>query len=390
MRTITPSELLPHYDLLIAGGGCAGLSLLHALIREGLAANHNILVVDAEQKSENDRTWCFWEEEEGPFEPIVYHRWPVLDFFSEGFHRELQIAPYQYKLIRAADFYESVRSAAAPFPGLHFLRGKVERSFSSAEQGSGLVVDGQTIRGRFLFNSIYTRPEQLRRHQHWLLQHFKGRFIETAAPVFDPARATLMDFRTSQKEGATFFYVLPFSDRRALVEYTLFSEKLLPPEAYDAALDDYIRNRLGVRSCSMEQEEFGIIPMTNLPFPRRRHHEVFIGTAGGQTKGSSGYTFRNIQRHSTALARSLRLHGHPFAAAATPPRFGFYDSVLLDVLKHRSLEGASVFAQLFRRNDPARVLRFLDNRSRLTEEIRIISTLPVLPFTRSALRQLLP
>jgi lycopene beta-cyclase len=63
-----------------------------------------------------------------------------------------------------------------------------------------------------------------------LLQHFKGWVIETAKPAFDPSQAIFMDFRVSQQNGTTFIYLMPTSSTTALVEYTLFTEKVLPQE----------------------------------------------------------------------------------------------------------------------------------------------------------------
>lgn len=387
LRTVPTEGTTPDYDYLFAGAGCAALSLLYQMAEAGLVEGKRILLVDKDRKEVNDRTWCFWEREPGPFEAIVHHRWPLLDFYAPGFHRALDIQPYFYKLIRGADFYRHCRETFAAFPNIEFRQASIDEVFSSEETGTGIRAGGTSFRGRYLFNSLYTRPES-RPGKHWLLQHFKGRLIRAQQPLFNPARATLMDFRVDQAAGTTFVYVLPFSEREALVEYTLFTEKLLEPSAYDAALDDYIDRFLGTKTCEVLEEEFGVIPMTNHRFPGRQHQMVFLGTAGGRTKGSSGYTFQNIQKHSAAIVESLRSQGHPFGAAASPGRFRFYDAVLLEILQKRSLEGADIFTDLFRKNDPRRVLRFLDDESTLPEELRIISSLPTLPFARAALRQL--
>ncbi|GAA4321465.1 lycopene cyclase family protein [Flaviaesturariibacter amylovorans] len=376
------------YDYIIAGGGCAGLSLLQALIRAGVAEGARILVVDRDAKEANDRTWCFWEAGEGPFESIVHKEWAQLDFHSDHLSRRLDIAPYRYKLIRGIDFYRHCHAEASRMPGIQFLQESVSEVFTD-RQGAGVRAGGRTYRARYVFSSLYERPEP-RPGKHWLLQHFTGWVIETEAPAFDPAVATFMDFRTDQQEGTTFFYVLPLSPTRALVEYTLFTGELLSTAAYEEALGGYIRERLGIGAYTVAEREFGIIPMTNHRFPARNGNVVYIGTAGGQTKASSGYTFRNVQKHSAALAESLKKEGHPFAVDATARRFGFYDSVLLDILAHRSLEGADIFTDLFRGNRAASVFRFLDNESALHQELRLISTLPTLPFSRAALRQLRP
>jgi lycopene beta-cyclase len=229
---------------------------------------------------------------------------------------------------------------------------------------------------------------QLARHEYWLLQHFKGWIVETEEDTVDPASATLMDFRVSQAHGSTFVYVLPFSERRALVEYTLFSKTLLPEKAYDAALKDYLQHHLHIKDYKVADREFGVIPMTNYAFPRRFGAVLHIGTAGGNTKASSGYTFRFIQKDAAGIVASLRQHGHPFGTAKDNLRFAFYDSVLLHILHHEQLEGAKIFAQLFQKNNAAAVLKFLDNETTLAEELRLISSLPIITFTKAAVAYL--
>ncbi|HRG94308.1 MAG TPA: lycopene cyclase family protein, partial [Chitinophagaceae bacterium] len=134
--------------------------------------------------------------------------------------------------------------------------------------------------------------------------------------------------------------------------------------------------------------ENGIIPMTNYRFPAVDGRIIFLGTAGGQTKASSGYTFQFIQKHSARLVNSLIKKGNPFVSRpGGPARYRFYDSVLLHVLKNGLVPGDKVFTDLFKKNKPQRVLRFLDNESSLGDELKIVSSLPTWPFLKAAIRQ---
>ena len=73
------------YDYIIAGSGCAGLSLLYRILNEQSLNKKNILVIDKNQKNINDRTWCFWENKEGIFNSIVTHKWNTLEFLNPDF-----------------------------------------------------------------------------------------------------------------------------------------------------------------------------------------------------------------------------------------------------------------------------------------------------------------
>ncbi|HOZ85802.1 MAG TPA: lycopene cyclase family protein, partial [Niabella sp.] len=117
-------------------------------------------------------------------------------------------------------------------------------------------------------------------------------------------------------------------------------------------------------------------------------HGWQIGTAGGQTKASSGYTFQFIQKQSQQIVECLLSGGSLALIPATPKRFRFYDNTLLDILYNDTLPGKQIFTQLFKKNKPQQVLRFLDNESSIIEELKIIATLPTWPFFKAALKQL--
>jgi len=378
------------YDFIVSGAGCAGLSLLVRLIESEKFADKKILLVDKELKNKNDRTWCFWEAGTGAFESIVYKRWNQLWFHSDYLSKSLELQPYQYKLIRGIDFYNYCLSLIKQQPNITFLQAPVEKVFSNSVEGTGIVAGGKLYKAQYVFNSILFGKPSLKRHQYWLLQHFKGWVIETEKDVFDAQSGTLMDFRTDQSEGATFFYVLPFAPNRALVEYTLFSKKILPQQAYTNALQTYLKEKWRLQNYKITEEEWGVIPMTNAAFPTTSGNVIYIGTAGGQTKASSGYTFQFIQKQTAAIVESLLQKGHPFATPAFSRRFHFYDSVLLHILHHNTLAGDVIFSQLFQKNKAAQVFRFLDNDTTLPQELRIISSLPTLPFLKAAMRRSLP
>jgi lycopene beta-cyclase len=371
------------YDYIITGAGCAGLSLAMQMIHSGHAASKKILIIDKDTKNRNDRTWCFWEKEVGLFENIVKKQWKQLRFYSATLNRSLDIQPYAYKLIRGIDFYRHCLSVIHSQPNIEWLQAPVEALISN-ESETTVIVDQQKIHATYIFNSILFDKPALNDTHHWMLQHFKGWFIKTDKPSFDPEVGTLMDFRTDQKEGATFFYVLPFTPTEALVEYTLFSPALLDDNQYEKALKNYLSQQLDIDSYKVMEKEFGVIPMTNFAFPQKSHHIINIGTAGGQTKGSSGYTFQFIQKQAKAITDSLTRSGHPFTSLSPQKRFQFYDSVLLDVLQKRRVEGWDVFSQLFKKNKGSAVFKFLDNETNLAEELQIISTLPTLPFSKAA------
>lgn len=379
-----------HYHYIIAGAGCAGSSLLMRMIREPFFADKKILVVDQSPKNKNDRTWCFWEKEKGLFESIVYHRWEKLNFYSDHFSTTLAISPYQYKMIRGIDLYESVQTESNKHSNIEWRYETVKGIFTENDKAV-VQFAGETVAADFVFNSIPNMPNVVDTPAKWqLLQHFKGYLIQTSKPVFNPGEATFMDFRVKQNHGTTFMYCLPVSTTSALIEYTLFTEQVLEQEEYEKELRAYISSSLHIDAYEILHEEFGIIPMTSRKFPLQDGKIIFIGIAGGQVKASSGYAFQSIQKRAEEIIGGLIKGKTSFAQTSlTNKKFHFYDRVLLNVLCNKKMTGAAVFASIFRKNPPGLVLRFLDNESGLAEDLKIMRSVPASVFLPAAFRELI-
>ena len=352
------------------------------MMNQPFFAGKKILLVDHDAKQNNDRTWCFWEKGQGYFEELVHHSWPSIWIRHAEHEMKIAIDPYRYKMIRGIDFYEKIMSQVQQHPNVDFLLADIQ-AVQHTRRGAVLETSAGHFNGNIVFNSALREELLPAKNEFHLLQHFKGWIINTEEPVFDPLAATLMDFRIDQSPGTSFVYTMPFSSTRALIEYTLFTEKLLQPAEYDAALALYIRDNLQIDHYTIEEQEFGIIPMTNHRFEKKKGNIFNIGTAGGVTKGSSGYTFRFIQKEADAICHQLA-SGSDLTGLSTASRFNFYDSVLLKILAERTLPGADIFARLFRRNNASIVFRFLDNESTFSEEVPLLLSLPIAPFARAA------
>ena len=226
----------------------------------GKFADKKFLVIDRSNTRRNDRTWCFWEKQDGYFQNLVHHSWKRLDFKSPGLELELDIDEYSYKMIRGIDFYRYCDNKIKSL-NIDYLYGEIEL------QGPNILLDSKPVKtgNAIVFNSIYI-PAASSAKQTRLLQHFKGWLIESEDVLFDERRATLMDFNVSQQHGTTFVYVLPLSPYKALVEYTLFTRELIAMDEYDAGLKKYLRENMGLGVFHVLEKEYGVIPMTSEKF----------------------------------------------------------------------------------------------------------------------------
>ncbi|MFZ9263357.1 MAG: hypothetical protein ACO3AA_08495, partial [Chitinophagaceae bacterium] len=64
------------------------------------------------------------------------------------------------------------------------------------------------------------------------------------------------------------------------------------------------------------------------------------------------------------------------------------DKVLLNVLIKRRVPGDEVFKKMFQKNPIQRIFRFLDNETNVSEEIRLVSSLPTIPFLRAGIEEI--
>lgn len=379
-------------DVAIVGAGAAGLSLAHRLARPAAGARRlSVVLLEAPPGPLRAprRTWCFWEPETGPYDAAVTASWRTLRVHCpRGRPLVGDIAPLRYKMIRSDDFEELVAHDLARAPAVRRVEAAVETvlGVDGGAEVQALDAEGSplTVRARWVFDS---RPlGSLPAARTTLLQHFRGWFVRAEEPVFDPGAVELMDFRTPQPEhGLSFGYILPTSSRQALVEYTEFSREPLTPDAYDAALRHYTERVLGLRNLRITSSETGVIPMTDAPFARQSGPSVFrIGAASGATRPSTGYTFAAVQRQTRAVAAALHAGRRPLPPSGHAARSRAMDAVLLRALDSGRIDGAAFFARLFEHVPARRLLRFLDGRTRLHEDVAIGLRTPVRPMLRSA------
>lgn len=388
------SSEIKHFDYIFTGSGLSALMIVYKMVLSGNFTDKSILLLDENSKQTNDRTWCFWSEKETIWNPVISKKWDSALFANENFKRDLDLKPYQYNQIRGLDFYNYVFEVLSEDSNITFLKEKVT-DINELESHVFVGTEANRYTCDYLFNSIYTKTFVKNQTKYPVLQqHFVGWFVKSKTEIFNPEQATFMDFSIEQRGNTRFMYVLPTSKTEALVEYTLFSEHLLSKEEYENEIQIYLRN-LGADQYEIVEKEQGSIPMTCFPFWKRNTKRVLnIGTAGGWTKASTGYTFKNSDKKSTALVEFL----HP----STPlrktseslnmkyfhekSRFWFYDLLLLDILYRHNELGSRIFSSLFKKGNPKLIFKFLDEETSLIEDFQVILKCPKVPFIKALFR----
>ncbi|KAF2339213.1 lycopene cyclase family protein [Flavobacterium tistrianum] len=385
------SSQIPHFDYIFTGTGLASLMTVYKMILSGKFSSKTILLLDQELKKVNDRTWCFWEKDELAWDPIISKKWDFALFANEKFKRNLALKPYKYNKISGIDFYNFVFEELFKHSSITFLNEKVT-DINELETHVFVGTEENRYTCNYLFNSIYTKAFAERQNKYPVLQqHFVGWFIKSEKKVFNPEEVTFMDFSVEQKGNTRFMYVLSTSKTEALVEYTLFSEKLLPKKEYENEIQVYLK-KLGVSQYEILEKEDGSIPMTCYPFWKKNTKRVLnIGTAGGWTKASTGYTFKSSDKKSSDLVEFIQNDASTslnMALFHKKNRFWFYDLLLLDILHRNNELGSSIFSSLFKKGNPELIFKFLDEETSFFEDVKVILKCPKLPFIKALFRMI--
>ncbi len=378
---------MKHYNYIFAGSGLAALMTVYKMIISGKFKDKTILLIDENTKKTNDRTWCFWGKQNHNYDNVVTKKWNFALFANQKVKRSLDLKPYQYNMIRGLDFYNFILDLISKHNQITFLNEKV-LEFNDNNNQAIVTTENENYSCDKLFNSIYDKNKVEKQTKYPVLQqHFIGWFIKSEQEVFNPDQLTFMDFSLNQKGNTRFMYVLPTSTTEALLEPTLFSHKHLKTEEYEAEIKNYAE-KLGIKNYEITEKEQGSIPMTSYPFWKKNTKNIVnIGTSGGWTKASTGFTFKHTDKKSTELIAFLQKE-NDFRKFHKKTKFWYYDLLFLDVLDKNNELGSSVFSSLFKSGNSNLIFKFLDEETSYIEDLQVILKCPKMPFIKVLFRRI--
>jgi lycopene beta-cyclase len=373
---------LERFDYIICGGGASGLLLSNALLSDKHFNDKKILIIEKDSKTDNDKTFGFWNDKESVLDNIVFKEWEYAEFRDSNSHNSFLLSPYKYKMIKSNEFYLYIGdkiSKASNFTYLNSTVNEIDQVNNKVKTNDG------EFSSSIIFSSIYN--EVSFKKYPLLKQHFIGWTIETKNESFDDNKITFMDFSVDQKDEIRFMYILPFSKNKALIEYTLFSSDIITDDEYEKEIKAYLKKR-NILNYSIVEKEKGMIPMTCYPFFENNTDTYFqIGTAGGWSKPSTGYTIKNSIEKIDIIINSLK-QNKPLSKIRFKNRFWYYDLLFLDVLIASKGKGSQVFSDLFKNNDPIKIFKFLDEKTSVMEELSIFLSVDIKTFVRSLIKRI--
>lgn len=376
------------FDISIVGGGVSGLHLALSLMKDNHFQHHKIALFEKEPKTENDKTWSFWEKENGQWDKLIHKKWSTGKIFALQKEVALNLKPFSYKTLRAIDFYNYAYQQLAKARNIEVIFETVE-TIQEEKDKVGIKTDKNEYVSDLVFNSRIPDFNSIKKEADFtLLQHFEGWFIESEKAVFNPDEFVMMDYRFKDAEQTSFIYLLPFSKHKALVEFTYFTPELVDDERYTIFLQQYIDEQLQLKSYKITDKERGVIPMSNYNFSQNHTDKIIqIGTAGGWVKASSGYSFKNAEKKAAKIVTNLK-QGLPINKGLFHPKYKHYDSLFLDVLSTHNHLGEKVFYKLYAKNNIQTLLRFLDEETSYVDDFSIIKSLTSIEFIKAFFHRL--
>ena len=174
---------------------------------------------------------------------------------------------------------------------------------------------------------------------------------------------------------------MPYSRNTALVETTWLSKiNDNSQKDYDKQIKDYIENHLNLKDYKIIYKEEGAIPLF-YPIDKNEKNKINIGTAGGMTRLSTGYTFLNIQEHSKYIRENIENIAN-VKKYKISTKYQFLDEIFLRVLEKHPEKMSDIFFKMFKAS-PKTVIKFLSNKSNFFEDLSIILRMPKLTFIKA-------
>ena len=352
---------MKEFNYIIIGGGCAGLSLAYELDIHDKLKDKTLAIIEPRAEYKKDKTWSFWKVTPHNFDDCVKKSWENFSINTPGKTNFLECKNYPYQSIDSGLFYEKINNRLKENKNIFFFKDIKEINSKNS----------------FIFNSV---PNIKKDHLN-LWQHFCGVEIETKNNFFDENIFNLMDFDCEQRNSVHFFYTLPYSKNKALIETTWLSKMNDNSQKdYDKQIEDYIKNHLNIKDYKVIYKEEGAIPLF-YPSYEKEKNKINIGTAGGMTRLSTGYTFLNIQEHSKFISDNIENISNTNIFEINR-KYQFLDDVFLRVLNKHPEKMPDIFFNMFK-TSPKTVIKFLSNKSNLLEDLSIILKMPKLTFMKA-------
>jgi lycopene beta-cyclase len=367
---------MKEFDYIILGGGLSGLTLAYELNKQGCLENKTLCILEKRKEYSRDKSWSYWDFENNKFPNCVIGSWDTFSITLNQKTINITCPQSPYRTIDSKKFYDFVTDQL-----------RSNDNIVTVMDCTIQTIEGHAIhtnKGNYVGKVIYDSLIDLSHQTPTMYQHFFGCEVETDNDCFNENIVDLMNFDCSQDGGLHFFYTVPFSKNKALIETTWYSKIIKKKSEYQNEIDHYLREK-NIKG-KITYTEYGAIPL-NLKKNNKKSNSskdyIKIGSAGRLTRASTGYTFQAIQSFSEQLAGNLKLDRNLTVPNIRHKKYDFLDEIFLSVMEHEYKSMPGIFFNLFKSNDSVATISFLSDRSNWIQDLKVILSMPKLIFIKN-------
>ncbi len=358
------------FDCIICGSGISGSYLAYSLSKASIKHVRSILLLDNRSLREKQRSMkniSFWSKDTVPFGESAEKTWNKLSLHNVKSSLTVELKSYRYFSFTEGNLQKRIWEVLKDNRNLFF---KNEHIVSICEENNiGCVkTDKYTYYGKYIFDSV-TVPTS-----NSIKTSMQGKSwrISFAKPVFDSSTVTFMDFRTLDTNELMFFYVLPISKTRAVIELAHFVHNTAIKQDYERLLHRYLSFVYQENNYTC-RENIGTKCSYSMFLPKRRYkgNVIRIGRAAGLVKPTSGFGVIRIYKDIDKLVYALK-NDLPIPRVSSGIPYWLSDMCMMYMTSHKVV-GSSFFISLFEKYSADTILSFLNEEASREDLSQLIS-----------------
>ena len=370
-------------DLALVGGGLAN-GILACWLRHR-RPEVKFVLIEAGERLGGEHNWSFHGSDFDAdarqlLEPMVRASWTGQEVVFPGFKRRLSTSYHAIGSDGFHDYLTQLLRERAVFAAAREVGEASVRLADGRRVRAGCVIDGRgwpgDLAGKFALG----------------YQKFVGLEVETAAPHGVKA-PVIMDSLVAQYDDFRFFYLLPFSETRLLIEDTYYSDAAgLDKEGIAARINAYARER-GWQITRVARREHGVLPIVLAgevaPFLAGEGEPARSGVRAGLFHPLTGYSLADAIRLADRVASLDALTTAGVRRAINALASELWDERAYYRLLNRLLfagaqgdERRTVMGRFYTLSEGL-IERLYAGRSTRFDKLRILAGIPPIPIRRA-------
>lgn len=361
------------YDIIVIGAGCAGLSFVSAL--NELSKSSRILILEQAPSIDKvpNRTWSYWTSKPDELKAYIWHEWQRWSLSTHSKEILSHSNELTYQSIKSDHYLPALLEKIKKNKNITVL---FEKKIDKLIYASKTKIVTRTVSEQWFSQWVIdTRPPNEEANFE-LIQSFKGQYIRSSKPIFNPNVFGLMDNIVCKDNIIKFTYLLPNNHYECLIETTfLHQPDKLPDIEYHLKKD---LQRFGSHHpFKVIQSEHGRLPMTAKRFRQPKHkRHIKAGQSAGGLRPSSGYGFKRIIAWAQLAAQTYHKH----QLIPYPNHHAFFshkmDQIFLNTLKHMPEQAPTIFTALAEGLNGDEFGYFMMDKANISIWRKVIQALP--------------